>query len=164
MTDEQRKAVEWAIGMASQHNIHKSPLRELLASSPAAPSPAQTERCYAPSCGKWDGNDTCTCARAALQAAPAAENAAPAQSAEPVAWRDAIKSYPSPDMTLAPQPSPTAVDEANAKRFPTPISISTDKICELAGKYNLGNPRIDALRGFVNEVIIVNEAEYAKSE
>jgi hypothetical protein len=63
-----------------------------------------------------------------------------------------------------PQPSPTAVEACNAKRFPTPISISTDKICEIAGKYNLGNPRLDALRGFVNEVIIVNEAEYAKSE
>lgn len=51
-----------------------------------------------------------------------------------------------------------------AKRFPTPVSISTDKICEIAGKYNLGNPRLDALRCFVNEIIIVNEAEYAKSE
>jgi hypothetical protein len=37
MTEEQRKAIEWAIGMASQHNIHKSPLRDLLAASPAAP-------------------------------------------------------------------------------------------------------------------------------
>jgi hypothetical protein len=38
LTDEQRKAIEWAIGMAAQHNIHKSPLRALLsASKPAAP-------------------------------------------------------------------------------------------------------------------------------
>jgi hypothetical protein len=31
-----------------------------------APQPAQTaqpDRCYAPSCGKWDGNDSCTCQR-----------------------------------------------------------------------------------------------------
>jgi hypothetical protein len=63
----------------------------------------------------------------------------------------------------APQSS-QPVEAGEAKRFPTPISISTDKICEIAGKYNLGNPRLDALRGFVNEVIIVNEAEYAKSE
>lgn len=48
--------------------------------------------------------------------------------------------------------------------YPTPISISTDQIAEIAGKYNLGNPRLDALRGFVNEVIIVNGAKYAKSE
>jgi hypothetical protein len=32
-------------------------------------------------------------------------SAAPAQSGDPVAWRDAIKSYPSPDMTIAPQSS-----------------------------------------------------------
>ena len=32
MTEEQRHAIEWAIGMASQHNIHKEPLRALLAS------------------------------------------------------------------------------------------------------------------------------------
>jgi hypothetical protein len=63
----------------------------------------------------------------------------------------------------APQPS-QPVEAGEAKRFPTPISISTDKICEIAGKYNLGNPRLDALRCFVNEIIIVNEAEYAKSE
>jgi len=44
------------------------------------------------------------------------------------------------------------------------IAISTEKICEIAGKYDLGNPRLDALRGFVNEIIIVNGAEYAKSE
>jgi len=31
MTEEQRHAIEWAIGMASQHNIHKEPLRQLLA-------------------------------------------------------------------------------------------------------------------------------------
>lgn len=37
LTSEQRKAIEWAIGMASQHNIHNSPLRELLAAS-AAPA------------------------------------------------------------------------------------------------------------------------------
>lgn len=67
-------------------------------------------------------------------------------------------------LPAAPQPSPTAVEVSNVKRFPAPISISTDKICEIAGKYNLGNLRLDALRGFVNEVIIVNEAEYAKSE
>lgn len=30
LTDEQRHAIEWAIGMASQHNIHNSPLRALL--------------------------------------------------------------------------------------------------------------------------------------
>ncbi|WP_242460842.1 hypothetical protein [Burkholderia cenocepacia] len=30
LTDEQRKAIKWAIGMASQHNIHGSPLRALL--------------------------------------------------------------------------------------------------------------------------------------
>jgi hypothetical protein len=35
LTSEQRKAIEWAIGMASQHNIHNSPLRELLAASTA---------------------------------------------------------------------------------------------------------------------------------
>src|SRR5580692_7041987 len=58
--------------------------------------------------------------------------------------------------------SPAAPAQAGeAKRFPTPISISTEKICEIAGKYNLGNPRLDALRCFVNEIIIVNEAEYA---
>jgi hypothetical protein len=39
---------------------------------------SEPERCYAPSCGKWDGNDSCTCQHAAL----AAEKAA----AEPVAW------------------------------------------------------------------------------
>ena len=53
---------------------------------------------------------------------------------------------------------------AVAVAHPTPISITTDQIAEIAGKYNLGNPRLDALRGFVNEVIIVNGAEYAKSE
>jgi hypothetical protein len=63
----------------------------------------------------------------------------------------------------SPQPS-RPVEVGEAKRFPTPISISTDKIFEIASKYNLGNPRLDALRGFVNEVILVNEAEYAKSE
>lgn len=47
---------------------------------------------------------------------------------------------------------------------PSPISISTDQIAEIANKYALGNPRLDALRCFVNEVIIVNGAEYAKSE
>lgn len=35
LTDEQRKAIEWAIGMASQHNIHNSPLRALLAAHSA---------------------------------------------------------------------------------------------------------------------------------
>jgi hypothetical protein len=112
----------------------------------------------------------------------AASPAAPAQSGEPVyqarfvgkfAWMDFSKEewdirqgslYEKRIVYAAPQPSPTAVEACNAKRFPTPISISTDKICEIAGKYNLGNPRLDALRGFVNEVIIVNEAEYAKSE
>ena len=53
---------------------------------------------------------------------------------------------------------------AVAAVHPTPISITTDQIAEIAVKYNLGNPRLDALRGFVNEVIIVNGAEYAKSE
>lgn len=57
-----------------------------------------------------------------------------------------------------------AAASAQATGHPTPISISTDKICEVAKKYNLGNPRLDALRGFVNEIIIVNGAEYAKSE
>jgi hypothetical protein len=52
---------------------------------------------------------------------------------------------------------------AVAATYPTPISISTDQIAEIANKYNLGNPRLDALRCFVNEVIIVNGAEYAKS-
>jgi hypothetical protein len=27
--------------------------------------PAQPDRCYAPSCGMWDGNDSCTCQRVA---------------------------------------------------------------------------------------------------
>lgn len=41
LTDEQRKAIEWAIGMASQHNIHNSPLRALLAAhSAGAQEPA----------------------------------------------------------------------------------------------------------------------------
>jgi hypothetical protein len=44
------------------------------------------------------------------------------------------------------------------------IAIRTEKIAEIANKYALGNPRLDALLGFVNEVIIVNGAEYAKSE
>ncbi|MDN7490526.1 hypothetical protein QZM35_22705 [Burkholderia sp. AU45274] len=30
LTEVQRKAIEWAIGMASQHNIHRSPLCDLL--------------------------------------------------------------------------------------------------------------------------------------
>jgi hypothetical protein len=55
-------------------------------------------------------------------------------------------------------------EKVAAERFPAPISISTDKICEIASKYNLGNPRLQALRCFVNEIILVNEAEYAKSE
>ena len=67
------------------------------------------------------------------------------------------------DIYAAPQSS-QPVEAGEAKQFPTPISISADKICEIAGKYNLGNPRLDALRCFVNEIIIVNEAEYAKSE
>ena len=46
----------------------------------------------------------------------------------------------------------------------TPISISTDEIAKIASKYNLGNPRLDALRGFVNEVILANGVAYAKSE
>ncbi|MBB5444606.1 MULTISPECIES: hypothetical protein [unclassified Paraburkholderia] len=57
-----------------------------------------------------------------------------------------------------------AAASAQATVHPTPISISTEKICEVAKKYNLGNPRLDALRGFVNEIILVNGAEYAKSE
>lgn len=41
---------------------------------------------------------------------------APAQSGEPVTWRDAIKSYPSPDMTLASQPSqPVEVGERHSR-------------------------------------------------
>jgi hypothetical protein len=44
------------------------------------------------------------------------------------------------------------------------IAIRLDQIAEIANKYALGNPRLDALLGFVNEVIIVNGAEYAKSE
>lgn len=42
LTSEQRKAIEWAIGMASQHNIHNSPLRSLLA-APASSASERTE-------------------------------------------------------------------------------------------------------------------------
>lgn len=49
LTDEQRKAIEWAIGMASQHNIHNSPLRALLAAhSAGAQEPEWCERCGYP--------------------------------------------------------------------------------------------------------------------
>jgi hypothetical protein len=42
LTNVQRKAIEWAIGMASQHNIHKSPLRALL-THPASEPKALTD-------------------------------------------------------------------------------------------------------------------------
>ena len=35
LTDDQRKAIEWALGMASQHNLHKPALRALLQSEQA---------------------------------------------------------------------------------------------------------------------------------
>jgi len=62
LTNGQRKAIEWAIGMASQHNIHKSPLRALLAHpapSPEAPAvDALTTGAvawnYCPECGCED--------------------------------------------------------------------------------------------------------------
>jgi hypothetical protein len=76
-------------------------------------------------------------------------------------WNDCLNAI------VVNSPAPTASsDEAAAVAVgePTPISITTDQIAEIAGKYNLGNPRLDALRGFVNEVIIVNGTKYAKSE
>jgi hypothetical protein len=73
MTDEQRKAIEWAIGMASQHNIHKLPLRELLsASKPAAFT--VPERLPGETFGEW--------AKRAYEAQPPAAPMGQMQAAE----------------------------------------------------------------------------------
>jgi hypothetical protein len=52
-------------------------------------------------------------------------------------------------------------DFPESLKTPAPIAISVEKIAEVARKYAIGNPRLDALQGFVNEIILVNGAEYA---
>jgi hypothetical protein len=51
-----------------QQAAHKARLcyAAMLTAAPAAPQ--ASDRCYAPSCGQWDGTQTCTCQNAASQA------------------------------------------------------------------------------------------------